>query len=458
MKINKLSKIWRLVFAIIILVYFLAVFVFVTSIIDIPRRYEESQKKQNDLIKVKMKSAVDQKDVAYFRELKSKYPIEFVIADKKTNEILYSTIPIKKDFDLKGSLNNQAIAFEKYYNYDNDNSSYNIWLLQYYISPQNIFDHWSLTLFSSIAFLVLLNFLVVVVIYSKFIRPLERLRDNVVKISKYQLDLMYSNNNTEYDQISKQLYYFAKDLEGYIDKSENVYTSLEKNLQIQNEKLENKNKMVATLTHDLKAPLTNLELKSEQFRKKYDKLPPDLIELLYYVDNISKDIKGEINDINRILYQDNYREQLVEIDLLKLFNEIIVVFKPQFDAKKFNLELDFDEEVTIISYKIPVKQIIFNALSNIGAYGKEQGNVILECYSDSENVYLSFYNDAKQLTQDQLDNVFKLFYRISDDTMGSGTGLYTIESHVKSINGQVEFSNKDDGVVLNIIITKQVKE
>ncbi|MDF9866504.1 signal transduction histidine kinase [Bacilli bacterium PM5-3] len=440
---DKLSKSWRIIFAIIIAIYIIVVIFFAYSIVNIPKNYSQVQTSQTNKVKSELENAIDLNQQNFFRDLEDKYAIEFVVMDNNKN-IIYSTIPITKNTDFKNSLSENAVSYEEYYEYKNNNSVYSVWLLEYYLSPQSTFDAWSFSLFISVAVLVSLNFIVVVILFSKFIKPLERLRDNIYKLSQYQLNLIDTNNKTEYDQISKKLVHFAKDLEGYIDNSTIEYTTLEKNLQIQNEKLEYKNKLVASMTHDLKGAVNIIALQTDTM------LETTSNNTIKDINKSSKKLITDINEISNIIYKDEYSMDLIEIDVTNVVLNILEKYTIQLERKNIDVEVIADDIIKVKTNKYSIVQIIDNAISNIVMYAKENSDAVIELDLNHNRLNLSFYNESNEFSEVELKSVFKLFFRRSNDKLGTGTGLYTVKRLVEELQGTVNFINKDKGVELQI--------
>ena len=442
---NSIRK-WKWIIGAIILYLIIAV-LSVLVIFNVPSIYLTMQKKENE--KIVSELAIALKTEQNFERLKNKYLIDFIVYNKSKNNILYSTIKLEKNEILDDYINDNIVIYKGKSNYKIGNQNYEIQLMQYYMQPQDVFNQWMIIF--GVAFFLLATSLVIIVlaVVLKIIKPLKKLRDNITKVSNYQLNLVNnSNDNSAVENINNQLVVFAKDLEAYLEKSEIVYSSLEKRLQIQNEKLEYKNRLIAQLAHDLKTPIINNNIiinLTKQFNS--DQLVAEKLNLL--VENNQKIIVN-INEINKFAYESaiNNIIYLEEFDLVELIKEAISSFSTQLQKKGLIIDFICDEYVLIKSYRLRYKQLIYNSLSNLVMYANDNSLAKIEAYQDKGLLKLSFYNEAPHIKEKDLANIFKLFYRIANDDIGSGTGLFTIKQISNELGLVVDFANYQAGVIL----------
>ena len=214
---NKKSKINKY-YIIIGIIYFLAIGLTLVMIFQMPRSYYKKQETTYNTVKEEITQTIrgtgdDQVKVARFEELQKANPIEFVVFNQLSDSFLYQSIPIAKPEELTGLLNKQAVSREEVYEENVDGDLYFIWLVQYNLSPQSIVNQWLIILIALVVFLFSTIVGLVFVISRKLIEPLKKLRENIYKISSYQLEKM--SNNTAIgadDALSYELAVFSRDL------------------------------------------------------------------------------------------------------------------------------------------------------------------------------------------------------------------------------------------------------
>lgn len=385
--------------------------------------------------------------------------VEFFIVDSSTREVVYTTLPIASSDEFYGVLNQNAISVEENFMHTTkDGQAYNIWLAVYVVSPQKELNFWVFFLLAIIFILITLLIVITLIVFRSTIKPLQRLRDNIWKLSAYQLEQLQNKRAiTDYDALSYELIYFAQDLRQKMTSVDITYTSLERELQMQKEVMEYRTEMLATLAHDLKVPVHIIQLQLEKIMSTQATAEEREQQLLESYGKLNR-LTADINDIVKVAHSDNLTVLLEKetFNLAALLSKEYRSFIPLYEEKAFEVEVIVDPEVLIFANVIQFRQLIHNALSNIYHYALHGATVIISCYHEDEMIHLSFYNDAKQMSDEQLENIFHLFYRVSDDGQGSGTGLHTMKSTTQENHGDVRMVNKDEGVELHVFFPKEM--
>lgn len=459
------KKTWRYVLIGMLLLYLLAITITIVIISKVPDFYLTMQKQEYNQLKQEIAFILEQVEVdsrdEYFSKIETKTPAEFVVFSADTTKIIYKTLPVTNPTDLKEMLNAEAVSQEEFYTITVNDTEYQIWVAQYYVSPQEMVNTWIVALIVVVMMLFAVLIGSMAFIFYRSLIPLQRLRENIYKISNYQLDKINKNETvimSEQDALSYELVVFSRKLQGKIAEAEVTYTSLEKEIQIQNEISDYRAKLLATLSHDLKTPLYTVQLELERLQKNFEKYEKHEIRQRMGImhEKIITTMEG-INNLIKVVYQDNIEQLLVKenFDVVAELISVQQAFIEQIESKNFYCDFDVDEKIIIYANRIRFKQLIHNAISNICEYAPQNAHIAIRCYQENDSIYLQFYNDATALTTEQLNNVFKLFYRISDSKHGSGYGLYTTKEIVKENDGEIHFENIANGVELSCVFSKK---
>ncbi|MDL2211804.1 HAMP domain-containing histidine kinase [Erysipelotrichaceae bacterium OttesenSCG-928-M19] len=429
---NKITKIWRIILAVGLLFTIVASILIAVEINNIPKDYTNNKTVEAAQIKDAITTEFLAGDYTKIDNLLEEYSIEINIRKISDGKTVYASI---KDMNV----NKSAITYEEKYTLSVEDEKYEVWWLMYNVLPQEVFDANVQKISFAIFVIVCLITVLLAILLFKFLQPLRELKNNINKLSEFKLDEIQARGTVdEYSALNRNIAEFSHDLDVLIKETGYKYTNLESQLQYQNERLSYQNRLVASLTHNLKAPLVTI---------KY--LLLDDVVNKQEIDNKVDLTIEEINDISRVVFQsDNVKIEKEKFDLIELLFNIYDSYKLNFKEKNLFVDFNVDEKLFIYDHKLQYKQLIHNAMSNIVSYAKENAEVEIACYAEGNKLILSFYNDAQQLTQQQLDNVFKLFYRISDSKEGLGTGLFTIKYLASSLQGEIEFGNVKNGVIL----------
>jgi signal transduction histidine kinase/DNA-binding response OmpR family regulator len=247
-----------------------------------------------------------------------------------------------------------------------------------------------------------------------------------------------------------------------VNKSKSVRKSLEEANAITKRIMENRHKLLLSISHDIKAPLASilgyLDL-WEQDTKKSEKLRG-----LSSVQNSGKYIVSLLENLLEFssLEQGKQDVVLVNFRLQELCNEIAEMFSPLALQKNlsFNYESHIDNTLFVCSDRIKIKQILANLLSNAIKYTIE-GNITFHAVYQDEKLYFSVVDTGVGIPQDAMDNLFKPFSRIDKYSYlakGSGLGLYVVKGLTDLLQGEISINPEvEKGTQIKLIIpAKQI--
>ncbi len=197
-------------------------------------------------------------------------------------------------------------------------------------------------------------------------------------------------------------------------------------------------RFVATLTHDLRNPLSTAHVAAELIKRSSD------------LDKI-KDFAGRITDnLNRMdgmiqelldsmLFQsgERLRLRLEEFDVVALAKEVCEQFTvkhgPRFQVIGTNVTGWWDREA--------IKRTIENMVGNAIKYGAAHTPIRVKLDAVHGRMMLSVHNQGKPIQPEQLEYVFQVFQRAiaakEGDKPGWGIGLAYVRSVAESHGGSV---------------------
>ena len=103
--------------------------------------------------------------------------------------------------------------------------------------------------------------------------------------------------------------------------------------------------------------------------------------------------------------------------------------------------------VNIQADQIRFKQVLLNLLSNAIKYNKDNGEIKVECLSDTRKVRISVTDTGIGLNQQQLKRLFKSFERLVNDPAsveGTGIGLVITKNLVELMRGSIGVESEPD--------------
>jgi len=191
--------------------------------------------------------------------------------------------------------------------------------------------------------------------------------------------------------------------------------------------------MLASISHDLRAPLTRMRLRSE-FMEDFDhqgKLIRDIEEM-----------QSMINAALAFFREDTQPEQSTAFDLSELLQTIIDDYRDQ------NIAIEFHGPAHLVYEGRPlgIKRVIVNLLENAEKYAQQPA---ITLSSDGYSVCVDVSDEGPGIPEASLQRVFDPFFRLETsrnrETGGVGLGLSAARAIVREQGGELTLSNRSSG-------------
>ena len=224
---------------------------------------------------------------------------------------------------------------------------------------------------------------------------------------------------------------------------------MEKSKKLENDKIkiyEDRQKIIANLSHDLKTPLTVIQGYSKAF---LDNLVPDDKKEQYLKTIYKKSIVATDAIDSLFMYAHlNHPEYGLSLE-----NVDIVMYSKNYLAEKYNeiesnsMKLDVDIKINKLNIDIDTKnfrRIYENLINNSIKYNKKDTKIYFKMWVD-KNLYISIGDNGVGIDANIKDNIFEAFVTSnSARTSGNGTGLglSIVKNLVELHNGEIELVKK----------------
>jgi signal transduction histidine kinase len=203
-----------------------------------------------------------------------------------------------------------------------------------------------------------------------------------------------------------------------------------------------KTELVATVSHDLRSPLTSI--------KGFADLLPMVGELneqqMSFLHKIQRGVESvtemvsDLLDLGRI--EAEARMEMEVCDLRAIAAKAVSGLQNAADLKEQELTLDIVPDLPLVlGNPLRLGQLINNLIGNAIKYTPEKGHINVSATSERGQVILSIVDDGLGIPADDLPHIFEKFYRVkspeTDDIIGSGLGLSLVKSIVEKHNGRI---------------------
>jgi two-component system, sensor histidine kinase len=246
----------------------------------------------------------------------------------------------------------------------------------------------------------------------------------------------------------------------------------EEAMRIKNIELENLNKelvrvnsdmdnFIYTASHDLKAPILNIEgliMALKKYLSKDILKNPKVLELLPMIqtsiDRFNKTLQDltDITKLQRVLNDEDSK-----IDLQKAIEDIKLDLSSMLEKSNGQIIVDLNNLKELHFSSKNLRSVLYNLISNSLKYRAPDRNPIVRITGKEEHdaCIISVQDNGLGMDLSKKDAVFKMFKRLHNHVEGSGLGLYIVKKIIDNSGGKVEVESKvGEGSTFTIFFKK----
>lgn len=219
-------------------------------------------------------------------------------------------------------------------------------------------------------------------------------------------------------------------------------------LRLQNEELKQTNaeldRFVYSVSHDLTAPL-----KSVLGLVNVSRLANPNADIVSYLNKIQISVlklEGFIKDI--LNYSRNNRTEIVreEIDLKDMCSQIAEAVRFHHTNHNVTVDVSALDGIKIVTDRSRLFIILNNIITNAIKYQQKNNNhkprVQIFTKQDDHTFSIVVEDNGEGIKPEVLPEIFKMFYRGSIDSQGSGLGLYIAKEACEKIGGKISVQSE----------------
>lgn len=229
---------------------------------------------------------------------------------------------------------------------------------------------------------------------------------------------------------------------------------VEEELKVRNSELDN---FVYKVSHDLRAPLSSV-----LGLVNLANMPGNDDNLNEYIKIIGDKVGQLDHFIGDVLSHSKNLKQDVKtshIDFKTVIDKTIQELSYMRGADKIELEVQIDGD-RFYSDAWRVAEIFRNLISNAIKYQKLNGEscrISITISIATQSASIIFKDNGIGIQAESLTKIFEMFYRASEQSQGSGLGLYIVRNAVEKLGGQVQVSSKPgEGTTFTLTVPNQI--
>ncbi|MBR4168676.1 MAG: HAMP domain-containing histidine kinase [Lachnospiraceae bacterium] len=413
-------------------IYFAAVMIFAGLAV---RKNDSSAKQETEILQLNSIAKDAEQHWANLQELDQDYGTDFVILDQNGRILYDSDTNIAKDhLSIEKAI---KLRYPYAYVTRNDRILGSVIL----IDNQQRRQMFNLLLLVGLLGLLILAGALLFGLYvrKRVIVPFQNLRDFAGNIAEGKLDQPLAMNR---DNL------FGAFSESFDIMREELAQSRRREIELQKKERE----LVASLSHDLKTPITGIKLTTELLKAKTspDDENADLTEKLDSIYKKADQIDILVNDLFSSTLEDLGEFKVTVSDEEALILDEIV---KKYDDRGLSVSTPIPEVLIRVDRR-RMSQVIGNIISNSYKYAGTQINIVYKLVD--EFLEMRICDHGPGVPEEELSLITNKFYRgkqwVESGEDGSGLGLYIARMLMEKMDGELLPMNTGDGFDITLLI------
>lgn len=296
----------------------------------------------------------------------------------------------------------------------------------------------------SLLCMMALTFFVLGYVYWKVLAPFDRMQQLPAELAKGNLAMPIREEKSKL---------FGRFLWGMDMLRENLEERQEKELELQRER----KTLILSLSHDIKTPLSAIELYTRALAEDLYDTREKKAEALEGISKNIREIKNYVNEITQASREDFLNLEVKEGTFY--LSEVISLIREYYGEKLAVRHTEFiveqEENCLLKGDKDRVVEVLQNLMENAVKYG--DGRRIHIFFDTEEDCRLiTVENTGTVPEEEELPHLYDSFYRGSNrgNKKGSGLGLYICRSLMRKMDGDVFVKVKEDVFSATAVVRK----
>lgn len=269
------------------------------------------------------------------------------------------------------------------------------------------------------------------------LQPLKQLRQAAENIKSGNLDFeIMSCEDEELDDLCKAF--------------EEIRKKLKENAEKEILANEERNMLMANLSHDLRTPITTIKgylegIKdgiantAEKQEKYLDTIYSKTLVLQRLVDNMSEYSELELGRMH-------YSFEFIAIN--GLLRELAEMYVQEIKERGLEAKLDIaEEELMIVGDREKLKRVFDNLISNAMKYNKEGGCISISLAQERNGAMILIADTGQGIKEKDINNVFDGFFRgdaARSNIKGNGLGLGISKQIIENHRGKIWIKSQEN--------------
>lgn len=217
---------------------------------------------------------------------------------------------------------------------------------------------------------------------------------------------------------------------------------------------------IYTASHDLKAPVTNIEGLVSSLVETLEESNCSLSDETKLMVSLIQDSVGRfkvtIKDLSEIgKIQKNFVEDVSYINVKEIIEETELSIENKIQEAEAVIDLEIHDCPAISFSRSNFRSVVYNLLTNALKYRspERKPHITVKCKADKNYTILEFRDNGLGMKEHLKSKIFQMFKRLHDHVEGTGVGLYLVKRIIDNSGGKIEVDTKEgEGSIFRIFL------
>jgi signal transduction histidine kinase len=213
--------------------------------------------------------------------------------------------------------------------------------------------------------------------------------------------------------------------------------------------MKEKDAFLAVLSHDMKTPLTTINLYADILQESPEILlnKPNMTGLLLRSQKTLTEIVNNIVDLEKLQSGGTMPMNKERLDMVPLLEYTVQALMPHAEQKAIQLESDIEVDSIIAQVdRQQMERIFQNLISNAIKYTPKKGQVLVSASTNDGSAVIHIRDTGYGIPEDELPHIFDRFRRVAkheNKAAGTGLGLAITKALVEAHGGNISVTSQE---------------
>lgn len=204
-------------------------------------------------------------------------------------------------------------------------------------------------------------------------------------------------------------------------------------------------RFTADASHELRSPLSAIQMRLQVLKRKYPDLNQDLASIQNDVSRGTQVLENLLL-LARLDPTNTHQLPKIDVNLKAIVCDVIQALQPFALEKNIQITTHIADDLSIFANEKLIFTCVRNLVDNAIRYAGQGGHVFIDVQQRQQNMVMTIADDGQALTEEILQRLGERFYRaLGTKTQGSGLGLSICQKIMQLHAGEIHFSKSGYG-------------